>query len=122
MEAKVLLIEDDKDMCFLLETFLGRKGFEVKAVETGQEGIELYDDEYFDMVLCDFSLTDMDGKEVLKELLELDSDLIFFVITGHADVHLAVEMMRLGARDYLVKPLIPDELVHKLSQALPNLS
>ena len=117
MASKILRIEDDRDMCILLRTRLGRKQFEVYAVHTGQEGIDKFRTGSYDAVLCDFKLEDHDGKDILKALKETDPGVVFVVITGYSDVKQAVEIIRMGAFDYLTKPLVPDDLIRLLERA-----
>lgn len=116
MDATLLIIEDDQDLCFLLETFLSRKGYEVEIARTGQEGINKYEETGHDVVLCDFKLEDYEGIDVLKKLKEIDPTVIFITITGHSDVKVAVDMMRMGASDYLTKPLVPEDLLKLLEK------
>src|SRR5690606_9201121 len=72
----------------------------------------------FDLVLCDFRLGDMDGKEVLQQIKAIHPQLPVVILTGYSDVKMAVEVMRMGAFDYITKPLVPEEIIKMISKAL----
>ncbi len=118
--TKVLVIDDDRDMCLLLKKFLERNNFEVVDFTTGKKALTWYDENVPDIVLCDLRLEDMSGLEVLKKMKSTNSNLPFLIITGYSDVKSAVEIMRHGAYDYITKPLFPDEILATIKQALAN--
>jgi len=118
MKKKVLIIDDDLDMCTLLSRFLGRNNYDVEVAYTAKLGIEKYKRGGFDIVICDFKLGDKNGKEVLLEIKDFNPNVIFFIITGYADIKMAVEVIKLGAYDYINKPLIPDEVLSVLKNAI----
>ena len=108
---RVLIIDDDLDMCSLLTRFLQRKGFETDSANSGNKGISKFKDAPFDIVLCDFRLGDKEGNEVLKELIAIKPQTIVIIITGYSDIKTAVDVIKSGAFDYITKPLIPDEVL-----------
>ena len=118
MKKKVLIIDDDLDMCTLLSRFLARNNYEVEVAYTAKLGIEKHKQGGFDIVICDFRLGDKNGKEVLLEIKDFNPNVIFFIITGYADIKMAVEVIKLGAYDYINKPLIPDEVLSVLKNAI----
>src|SRR5450432_3352674 len=115
---RILIIDDDMDMCQLLGHFLQRKGFETDSAHTGNKGLAKFKEAKFDVVLCDFRLGDMDGKKVLQKIKSMDPDAVVIIITGYSDVKMAVEVMRHGAFDYITKPLIPEEVINVISRGL----
>ncbi|ULQ51877.1 sigma-54-dependent transcriptional regulator [Flavihumibacter fluvii] len=115
---KILVIDDDRDMCLLLNRFLTRKQFEVIELYNGKKAIEYMESVKPDLVLCDFRLEDMDGKQVLVKTRELYPLVPFIIITGYSDVKLAVEVLKLGAFDYVTKPVFPDEILASIRKAL----
>jgi len=119
---RILLIDDDMDMCRLLSHFLQRKGFETDTAYTGPKGLLKFKESKFDVVLCDFRLGNMDGKEVLQEIKAIDSDVVVIIITGYSDVKIAVDVMRHGAFDYITKPLIPEEVINVINRGLDKSS
>ena len=115
---RILIIDDDMDMCNLLSRFLQKKGFETDASHSGNKGIAKFKDSKFDVVLCDFRLGDKEGREVLKEIKQIDPYAIVIIITGYSDIKTAVDVIKSGAFDYITKPLIPEEVVNVISRAL----
>lgn len=115
---KILIIDDDADMCRLLTHFLKRKGFEADSAPSGNKGLAKFKEEKYDVVLCDFRLGDLDGVDVLKGIKEINPAAVVIIITGYSDIKMAVEVMRLGAFDYITKPLIPEEVISLINRGL----
>src|SRR5688572_13003958 len=115
---KILVIDDDRDMCLLLKRFLTKHGFEVLEANTAKKATELLDTIEFDLVLCDFRLDNTDGKTMLIKIKEKFPHLPVIIITGYSDIKIAVEVMKLGAYDYITKPLFPDEIILTIRKAL----
>jgi two-component system response regulator HydG len=118
MNGKILIIDDDMDLCFLLIRFLKKNGFEAEAAYSGQKGIAAYEAGQFDAVICDYRLGDMDGIRLVTELKKKDPMAAIIVITAYSMIKTAVEIIKIGAYDYLVKPLIPDEVLKVLNKLL----
>lgn len=116
--AKILVIDDSLDICQLLDRFLTKKGHEVQTAISGKNGLDLVKKNSFDLIFCDFKLREMDGRDVLKKAKELSPNTQVVIITGYADVKIAVEVIKNGAFDYLTKPLIPDEILLLIERAL----
>src|SRR5687768_400070 len=120
--TRILLIDDDTDMCRLLSHFLQRKGFETDTAHSGAKGIAKFKENNFNVVLCDFRLGDMDGRKVLQEIKAINQDVVVIIITGYSDVKMAVDVMRHGAFDYITKPLIPEEVINVINRGLADSS
>lgn len=118
MNPKILVIEDDFDISQLLKKFLSRHNLDVVTANNGKKGIELFKQENPGLVLCDFRLGDVDGIHVLKEIKNVNHTVPVIIITGYSDVRIAVQAMRLGAYDYVTKPLFPDEILLTIKKAL----
>jgi two-component system response regulator HydG len=118
MKKRVLIIDDDMDMCTLLSRFLTRNGYETDVAYSGPKGIAKFEEEHFDIVLSDFRLGNMDGKEVLAAIKKAKPDTIVLIITGYSDIKTAIDVIKLGAFDYITKPLIPDEVLTVLNKAI----
>lgn len=119
MKKRVLVIDDDIDMCALLNRFLTKNGYDVETAHTGNKGLEKFKDGYFDIVLCDYRLGDKkDGKDILLEIKQQKPSTIVLIITGYSDIKTAVDVIRAGAFDYITKPLIPDEILNVLNKAI----
>ena len=115
---KVLVIDDDKDICLLMHRFLSKNGYEVETAISGAAGIKKIPEFNPDLVLTDFKLGDMDGTEVLKKSKELLPAVPVIVITGYSDIKVAINVMKMGAFDYVTKPLFPDEILLNIKKAL----
>lgn len=118
MKKKILIIDDDYDLCALLSRFLEKKGFQTESAHNASKGITKFSEENFDIVLCDFRLGDKDGIDVLMKIKELNPKTIVIIITGYSDIKIAVEVIKKGAFDYITKPLIPDEVINVIEKAI----
>lgn len=118
MKKKILIIDDDFDLCALLTRFLEKKGFQTDSAHSASKGLTKFSEEDFDIVLCDFRLGDKDGLDVLTKIKELNPRTIVIIITGYSDIKTAVEVIKKGAFDYITKPLIPDEVINVIERAL----
>jgi two-component system, NtrC family, response regulator HydG len=116
--SKLLIIEDDIDMSLLLKRFLTKNNYEVETVASGRAGISAFEAKPADLVLCDYRLGDMEGVEVLKRIKDIDASVPFIIMTGYSEIRTAVNVMKLGAYDYLAKPLLPDETLQIIKRAL----
>ena len=120
--GKILIIEDDMDMSLLLKRFLTKNGYEVEAVANGKNGISSFSANHTDLVLCDYRLGDMEGVEVLKRIKDVEPTVPFIIMTGYSDIRTAVNVMKMGAFEYLTKPLLPDETLQIIKRALSSTS
>ncbi|MDQ6756309.1 MAG: sigma-54 dependent transcriptional regulator [Bacteroidota bacterium] len=118
MIKRILIIDDDLDMCTLLSKFLNKKGYDAEVAHSASKGIAKVAEGFFDIVLCDFRLGDKDGKDVLLKIKELSPQTIVIIITGYSDIKTAVDVIKLGAFDYITKPLVPDEVISVIEKAL----
>jgi two-component system response regulator HydG len=107
-------------MCVLLSRFLNKKGYSTEVAHNASKGLAKFNEFNFDIVLCDFRLGDKDGKDVLMKIKELKPKTIVIIITGYSDIKTAVDVIKLGAFDYITKPLIPDEVINVIEKALAN--
>ncbi len=116
---KILVIDDDRDMCLLLNRFLTRKNYEVVELYSGKKAMDyLENNPPPDLILSDFRLEDMDGSVLLQKIKSKFPALPVIIITGYSDIKTAVTVMKSGAFDYIVKPLLPDEILATIQKAL----
>lgn len=115
---KILVIDDDMDICNLLERFLSKHGYTVKTAYNPSSAFALIKSMDFDLVLSDFRLGHSDGREILKTVKEKDPTTQVIIITGYSDVKVAVDVIKMGAFDYITKPLLPDEILLLVEKAL----
>lgn len=107
----ILIIDDDRDFRFLLKHQLKELGFNSFECATRDNAFEILASEEIHLVLCDLNLKKESGKETVSEMKIHFPTIPVIIITGYSNVRSAVELMRLGAVDYLLKPLVPEELV-----------
>ena len=115
---RILVIDDDVDMCLLLKRFLTKNGYEVVLVHSGKKAIDELEQHEPNLVLCDFRLDDIDGKELLIKIKAKYPQTPVIIVTGYSDIKVAVDVMKLGAYDYVTKPLFPDEILLSIRKAL----
>jgi two-component system response regulator AtoC len=118
MKERILIVDDEEDLTLGYSKCLLKVGYEVTTASSGEEAIDILKKEIFDLALLDIRLPQMDGMEVLSEALEIDPDLVVIMITAHGSVQSAVDAMRLGAHDYLMKGFDNDELRVVVKKAL----
>jgi DNA-binding NtrC family response regulator len=106
----ILIIEDDPLVRKTLASQLAKKGFDVAVAETGEDGVRAYGESAPDLVLLDVRLPDIDGLEVLRKIKERNRRAIILIMTAFDDMKTTVEAIKLGAFEYLVKPLNSAEL------------
>jgi len=115
---KILIIDDEIDICLLLKRYLTKKGYETEYATDGSKGLDLLDSFKPDLVLSDFRLGKMDGAVMLTLIKEKYPNIPVIIMTGYSDIKIAINVMKLGAFDYLTKPLFPEEILHTIQRAL----
>lgn len=115
---KILIVDDEINIGILLSKFLTRNSFSVSTATSGVTAMEYLSKEYYDLVLCDYRLEDTDGKEMLIKIKEKYPRTGVIIITGYSDIKLAVELIKLGAYDYITKPLYPDEILNTINKSI----
>mgnify|MGYP005849133375 CR=1 FL=1 len=116
--TKVLVVDDEPDMRWLLSSLLKNQGFEVALARDGQEALERVSKETPQVVLLDIKMPRMDGMEALQKFKEAYPQLPAIILTAYGDVQSAVQAMKLGAYDYLTKPFNNDDLIFTINRAL----
>ncbi len=108
--TKILIVDDELIMRESLSGWLERDGHEVSAAASGEEAMEVLKDSRFDILLVDIKMEGMSGLDVLKQVKESDPDVDVIMITAYGSIPTAIEAMKKGAYDYLLKPFDPDAL------------
>jgi two-component system response regulator HydG len=116
--AEILLVDDEEALCNAASKILAKEGYRVVFVHTAQEGLATFETENPDLLITDLMLPDSDGIAVLKRAKEIRPTVEVIVITGHGTVEKAVEAMRLGAYDFIEKPLDKTQLLKAVSKAV----
>ena len=115
---KVLIVDDEKNMCDACRKALERIGFNVKTTLDSLDALRILQDESFDIIICDVKLPRMDGIELLQKIKEINSNTIVIMITAFADVETAVKSIKLGAYEYICKPFNPEQIRVIVNKAL----
>jgi DNA-binding NtrC family response regulator len=110
MKPKILIVDDEPDICKALEYLLGKEGYSVTSVTSGEEAIEKIKQGSFDVVLTDLKMGKVDGMTVLEKVKETSAYTAVIMMTAFASIESAVEAMKRGASDYIVKPFLNEEI------------
>ena len=115
---RILIVEDNIGMRNVLEKTLKMKGYDVFSVGTGENAVRLFTSDVFDLVITDLRLPKMDGMEVLKRIKKISSASIVIIMTAYGTIENAIEAMKSGAYDYVLKPFSLEEIEIKVEKAL----
>jgi DNA-binding NtrC family response regulator len=118
--VKVLLVDDEPEFIEVLSRRLESRGVEVDTATNGREALEKVSDKFFDAIILDLAMPEMDGIETLKRLVQGNPDLQVILLTGYATLEKGVEAMKLGAMDFLEKPAEIQKLMEKIQEASTN--
>ena len=106
----ILVVDDDISHCTILQALLRGWGYNVALANSGRQALEQVREQVFDLVLCDVRMAEMDGIVTLKEIKALNPAIPVLIMTAYSSVETAVEALKTGALDYLIKPLDFDTL------------
>ena len=115
--VKILVIDDERSIRNTLKDILGFEGYAVEVAENGLIGLEFVKSTDFDIILCDIKMPEMDGIEVLEKIIELKPETTVVMISGHGNIDTAVEAIKKGAFDFIVKPLDLNRLLITIRNA-----
>jgi len=116
-KCRVLLVDDERDFLEVLTRRLGKRDVNVAGVTSGEEALQYLQAKPIDVAVLDVKMPGMDGLTALREIKKLNPLIEVIMLTGHASLEVALEGMRLGAFDYLMKPAEIDELLYKIQDA-----
>ena len=114
----ILIVEDDITYGIMLKTWLTKKGFQIHSASNVARAQKVIETEAIDLILSDLRLPDQDGIGILRWQIKHGRMIPLIIMTGYADIQSAVQAMKLGACDYVPKPINPDELLKKIDEAL----
>jgi two-component system, NtrC family, response regulator HydG len=118
----ILIIDDDPSFCSLLKSFLSKNSYQVEEAHTARDGLRAVYEHNFDLVLIDYRLPDLDGLELLKNIKKKYFHLPVIIMTNYANIRTAVDAMKLGAFEYVTKPINPDEILLTIGKALQSVN
>lgn len=113
----LLLVDDESDFRSTLQKRLIKRKLNVEGASGGEEALEMLGQKSFDVVVLDVRMKGMDGIETLREIRKKYPSIEVIMLTGHAEVEIAMQGMELGAFDYLMKPMDIDDLLYKIQDA-----
>ncbi|GJL79636.1 MAG: acetoacetate metabolism regulatory protein AtoC [Nitrospinaceae bacterium] len=116
-EKKILVVDDESEMRVALETALKREGYQPVSIQDGKEAWNRIQNESFDLVLSDVKMPKMDGVELLRAIKQHAPKTIVIMMTAYGDIDNAVETMKVGAFDYLLKPFSAEILIATVNRA-----
>jgi len=115
---RILIIDDDTYICKLLDKYLAKNGYKTETAFTGSTAIRKLKDERFDLILSDYRLPDKNGLDILNQAKIRDQRLPVIIMTAYEEMATAVQLIKSGAYDYITKPLIPEEVLRLINEAL----
>lgn len=122
-QFRVLIVDDEEDFLVTLVNRLNKRNIETTGVKSAEEALELIKKKIFDVVVMDIKMPGgMDGIEALREIKKLQPIAEVILLTGHGSVETSIEGMKLGAFDYLLKPVKLEDLIPKMAQAFEKKS
>lgn len=116
--ARILIVEDDASFATMLKGFLVKNNFECDNASNGMMALRKLNEKSFDIILSDLKMPDLDGLDLLKEIKKKDHDCSVIIMTNYAHIKSAVKAIKLGAFEYIAKPINPDELLAIINKAL----
>ena len=117
LDASVLLVDDEEQFLQVLSERLTNRGLHVSSVTSGEEAVDQVENETFDAVVVDLAMPGINGIETMKKIKEKRPNLEIIILTGHATVKAGIEAMKLGAEDFLEKPVDLNVLLERISEA-----
>jgi DNA-binding NtrC family response regulator len=115
---KLLVVDDEEQIRKIFEDYFTGLGYRVKTAKNGKDALSKFSPGIFDCVLSDLLMPEMDGMTFLKELRLLDKKTAFFMMTGYPSVESAIDAIKLGAYDYITKPVNLEDVRIKIERAL----
>jgi DNA-binding response OmpR family regulator len=118
MKARILVVDDEEKVCQSLEEILRLENYQVAAVTSGADALSVLRVDNFDLVLLDLKMPGVDGIDVLRSIRSNNPETRVILLTGHGSLETAIEALRLGANDYLLKPASSGEILNSVERAL----
>ncbi|NOY64416.1 MAG: sigma-54-dependent Fis family transcriptional regulator [Nitrospirae bacterium] len=118
MSKTILIVEDEETLRESIKRIFLKEGYIVDSVGSAEKALELAEDNLYDIIITDIILPGMDGLEMLERVKEINPEQIFIVITAYASIDTAVKALRLGAYDYIMKPIIHEEIKQVVRNAM----
>lgn len=118
MKPKIMVVDDELSIRVSLEEILKLEGYEVQAVEKGDVALKMLQEEAYDVVLLDLKMPGIDGIEVLRLINQITPNTSVILLTGHGSLESAIDALRLGAEDYILKPASSSQILTSIGRSL----
>ncbi|MBI5188742.1 MAG: response regulator [Nitrospirae bacterium] len=109
-KEKILVIDDEDVILQLFRDILTRSNYEVKTATSGKEGIKLFEDERFDLIITDIKMPGISGIDIIKHIRVNNNEVPIIVVTGHGTIDIAIDSLKLGSQGFILKPFTPEEI------------
>ncbi|MFZ6016542.1 MAG: HD domain-containing phosphohydrolase [Nitrospirota bacterium] len=109
-KEKILVIDDEDVILQLFRDILTRINYEVKTATSGKEGIKLFEDERFDLIITDIKMPGISGIDIIRHVRENNNEVPIIVVTGHGTIDIAIDSLKLGSQGFILKPFTPEEI------------
>jgi DNA-binding NtrC family response regulator len=120
MKSKILIVDDEKAIRESVSLVLSEEGYETEIASNGNEALEFLNEQDYDVLITDLKMPGMDGIELIKKSMKICPQTSVIIITAHASVESAIEALRIGAFDYILKPFDFDDLILKVQRLLKH--
>lgn len=117
-KLRILIVEDDKNIRETMKNILEQRGYETDAAETGAEAEQKLKNKFFNLVLLDIKLPNMEGTQLLAKLHETTPKMVKIMVTGYPSIENAMEALNQGANAYVIKPVKPAKLLALIKEKL----
>jgi putative nucleotidyltransferase with HDIG domain len=118
MEERILIVDDEEMVCSLLARRLAKERYVCLTANNGKEALSHFYKDQFSLIISDIKMPEMDGVELLKQVKAMDPNMLVIMVTAYPELDLVVEAMRLGAYDFITKPVNLELVVHSVKKAL----
>jgi DNA-binding NtrC family response regulator len=122
MNERLLIVEDEETLCQSLKRVLEREGYTVETLNNAESAQEVFEAGFYDVIITDIILPGMTGIELLRKIKEKLPEQIVIIMTAYASLETAVEALRYGAYDYVVKPVMHEEIKQIVKNALTQMA
>lgn len=117
-KEKILVIDDEDVILQLFRDILTRINYEVKTATSGKEGIKLFEDERFDLIITDIKMPGISGIDIIRHVRENNNEVPIIVVTGHGTIDIAIDSLKLGSQGFILKPFTPEEIEAAIVDAM----
>lgn len=119
-KRRILIIDDDENICDSLSLILGARGYEVDVAHTGKEAVEKSDKYIYNLAVLDIRLPDIEGTKLLKQMRETTPRMVKIMLTGYPELQNAIDALNDGADVYFTKPVDPVKLIRAIEEKLDD--